>query len=146
MHSTRRRNLKGTRTQDNACIMLSPMELNSTKRTKQYWPLMALFFQWLSSLYYCTFVTARNRSITCCKFELLIQRKPAKGPPTRMPWKLIKITFPPSQMQTSLNKKKKFKGHPDPRQCLHDGITNGTELVKEDQAILAAHGFVSPIA
>ena len=64
-----------------------------------------------------------------------------KDTPTRLPWKLIKMTFSPSQMETSLNNNKKFKGHPDPRQCLHDDITNGTELDKEDQAILAAHGF-----
>ena len=81
-----------------------------------------------------------------CKRSRNDKENQPKDTPTRLPWKLIKITFPPSQMQTSLNKKKKFKGHPDPRQCLHDGTTNGTELVKEDQAILAAHGFVSPIA
>ena len=46
--SITRRTLKGTTTQGNACMMLSPMELNSTKGTKQYWPLMAFFFQWLS--------------------------------------------------------------------------------------------------
>ena len=51
--------------------------------------------------------------------------------PTRMPWKLIKVTSSPSQMQTSLSSNNNKHGHP--QKCMHEVITSETGLDKADE-------------
>ena len=57
--------------------------------------------------------------------------------PAMKPQKLIKMTFSPSPMQTSLDNNKQ-------RKPLHHDITNDAGLDKVDEHFLRAHGFLFP--
>lgn len=65
-----------------------------------------------------------------------------KDTPTRMPWKLIKIAFSPSPMQTSLDNNKQRRS----TEPLHHAITNENGLDEVDEHFLHTHGFIFPNA